>query len=164
MARAAATTTRSSSRGSSRSTTSSSSRSRSTPKKTAQKKTEQVAATAQGQAAELESKASGAVAQQLGERASQFSEQLTGTASDIREIGQHLRSQDNDAAARLADMAAERVGDVGTYLSGKSGDELLNDLEDLARRRPWLAAAGAAVAGFGLARVLSSSQRARASQ
>ena len=154
MARAAATTTRSSSR----------SRPSTSTKKTAQKKTEQAAATAQEQASELQSKASGAVAQQIGDRASQLSGQLTGTASDIREIGQHLRSQDNAAAAHVADLAAQRVDDVGNYLSGKSGDELLNDLEDLARRRPWLAAFGAAAAGFGVARVLSSSQRERASQ
>jgi len=158
MARAAATTSRSSSR--SRTSTSTSR----SAKKTAQKKTEQAAEAAQEQASELQSKASGVVSQQLGDRATQFSQQLNGTASDIREIGQHLRSQDNSAAAQIADLAAQRVDEVGNYLSGKSGDELLNDLEDLARRRPMLAAAGAAVAGFGLARVLSSSQRARANQ
>jgi hypothetical protein len=154
MARAAATTTRSTTR----------SRASTSTKKTAQKKTKQTAENAQEQASELQSQASSVVSKQLSERASHLSGQLTGTASDIREIGQHLRNQDNPAAAHVADLAAQRVDDVGSYLSGKSGDELLNDLEELARRRPWLAAAGAAVAGFGIARVLSSSQRARATQ
>jgi len=159
MARAAATTTRNSSSRSRSSTSTATS-----AKKTAQKKTQQAAATAQEQASELQSQASGVVSKQLSERASQLSGQLTGTASDIREIGQHLRGQDNTAAAHVADLAAQRVDDAGRYLSGKSGDELLSDLEDLARRRPWLAAAGAAVAGFGIARVLGSSQRARTAQ
>jgi ElaB/YqjD/DUF883 family membrane-anchored ribosome-binding protein len=116
---------------------------------------------AKSAANDAEQRARRTVLDQVGERSNQAGEQLSSTASDIREIATQLRGQDNDPAAKLADAAADRVQQAGDYLANSDPDALLNDLEDLARSKPWLTAASAVVVGFAAARALSSSSRRR---
>lgn len=112
-------------------------------------------------AEQAQQQAMGTVKEQLGQRSAQAAEQLRGTAHDVRELADQLRAQDNDAAARVAALVAEKVDGAGQYLGRSTPDELLDDLEDLARQRPWLAAFGAAAVGFAGARLLTSSRRRR---
>lgn len=98
---------------------------------------------------------------ELDERSGQFGEQLGSTASDIRQIAGQLRQQDNDGAARIADLAAEQIERAASYLSSTSGDALLEDVERLARSKPWLATGAAALTGFVASRALSASRRER---
>jgi ABC-type transporter Mla subunit MlaD len=98
---------------------------------------------------------------QLAERSNQAGDQLGTIAGDVRQIAEQLRDQDNDSAARIVDMAADRVEQVGSYLSQSSADKLLNDIEDFSRSRPWLVTAITAAAGFTAARGLSASSRRR---
>ena len=72
-----------------------------------------------------------------------------------------LRQQDNDGAARIADLAAEQIERAADYLSSTSGDALLEDVERLARSKPWLATGAAALTGFVASRALSASRRER---
>jgi hypothetical protein len=99
--------------------------------------------------------------QQVDARTSQAGDQLAQTAGDVRQIGAQLREQDNDGAARLADMAAERLESFAGYLSGADPDRIIDDVEDFARSRPWLAAGAGLAAGFAVTRALSASRRKR---
>jgi hypothetical protein len=111
--------------------------------------------------ASVQDRARATTRDQLSARSNEAGAQLAGVASDVREIATQLRDQDNDRAAQLASTAAERVDQVARYLSNSSADQLLADLEDFTRSRPWLAAAGAVVGGFAASRALSSSSRRR---
>jgi hypothetical protein len=68
-----------------------------------------------------------------------------------------LRQEGNETPARVAEQAADRIEQLGSYLESKRGDEMLRDVEDFARRRPWL------VAGIGLAAGLAASRFLKAS-
>ena len=50
---------------------------------------------------------------------------------------------------------------MGDYLKGASGDRLLRDVEDFARRQPWLVAAGGLALGFAASRFLKASSSRR---
>jgi uncharacterized protein YjbJ (UPF0337 family) len=97
----------------------------------------------------------------LGERSTQVGEQVSGHAGDLRSVAEQLRSQGNDAPARLADQAAERAQRFGGYLERADADTLLNDLEDAARRNPWAVALGGLALGFAASRFLKASSQQR---
>lgn len=98
---------------------------------------------------------------ELDERSGQVGAQLGSTAADIRQIAGHLRQQDNDSAAKLADLAAEQIDRAAGYLSSTNADALIEDVERLARSKPWLATGAAALTGFVASRALSASSRSR---
>ena len=56
---------------------------------------------------------------------------------------------------------AERSDRLGAYLTRTDGDGLLRDVEDFARRQPWLVVGAGAVAGFLTARFVKASSDAR---
>lgn len=126
-------------------------------KEKAQEATDQAQEKAQGVA----DKAQDSVRQQVDERTSQAGEKVSGTADDIRSVGEELRKQGKDGPAKLADRAAEETEKVGSYLSGNGPDQMLHDLEDFGRRRPWALLAGGLVAGAVAARFLKASSRSR---
>jgi hypothetical protein len=53
--------------------------------------------------------------------------------------------------------AADGIDRIGSYLQQQTGDELLRDVERFVRRRPWLTAGVATIAGVALSRFLKSS-------
>ena len=101
------------------------------------------------------------VRREVDERTSQAGEKVSGTAEDIRSIGEELRKQGKDGPGRLADQAAEQTEKVGSDLSGNGPDQMLHDLEDFGRRRPWALLAGGLLAGAAAARFLMASSRSR---
>jgi hypothetical protein len=103
---------------------------------------------------------------QVDQRSTQAGERLSGTAADVRSVAEELRRQGKDTPARLAERAAGQADRVADYLKGASGERLLRDGEDFARRRPWAVAAGGLVLGFTASRFLkaSSSRRYQATQ
>jgi hypothetical protein len=109
--------------------------------------------------------ARGRIGEQVDRRSTQAGERVAGTAADVRSIAEELRSQGKDAPANLAEQAANQADRVGDYLKGASGDRILRDVEDFARRQPMLVAAGALALGFAASRFLkaSSSRRYEAS-
>ena len=134
--------------------------------------TDQVKDQVRDKAEVAQDKARGAVGQargrlsdQVDQRSTQAGERVAGTASDVRSIAEELRSQGKDAPANLAEQVAGQADRVGDYLKGASGDRILRDAEDLARRQPMLVAAGALALGFAASRFLkaSSSRRYEAS-
>ena len=76
-------------------------------------------------------------------------------------MADELRKQGNDAPARYAEQAADRVEQVGTWLRDSDGDRILGDVEDFARRNPWGVAAAGLALGFAAARLLKASSAER---
>jgi hypothetical protein len=103
---------------------------------------------------------------QVDQRSTRAGERLAGTAADVRSVAEELRRQDKDTPARLAEQAAGQTDRVADYLKGASGERILRDVEDFARRRPWAVAAGGLALGFTASRFLkaSSSRRYQAAQ
>jgi vacuolar-type H+-ATPase subunit H len=109
--------------------------------------------------------ARGRLREQVDERSTQAGQQLSSAADDVRSVASELRTQGKDTPARYAEQAAEKAQQVGQRLQDASGDELMRDVEDFARRYPWAIAAGGLALGLAASRMLkaSSGERYRAS-
>jgi uncharacterized protein YjbJ (UPF0337 family) len=98
---------------------------------------------------------------QIDQRSTEAGERVTGTADDLRSVGEELRNQGKEGPAKIADQAADRIERAGSYLRDSDADRLLHDAEDFGRRRPWAVLAGGVVLGVAAARVLRASARDR---
>jgi hypothetical protein len=105
--------------------------------------------------------ARGRISEQVDQRSTQAGERIAGTASDVRSIADELRNQGKDAPATVAEQVANQADRVGDYLKGASGDRLLRDVEDFARRQPMLVAAAGLALGFAASRFLKASSSRR---
>jgi len=130
----------------------------------AQEKAQEVAGEAQEKARDVAGKAQENLRQEVDQRSTQAGEQVAGTAQDLRSVGEELRKQGKDAPAKLADRAAEQTDKVGSYLKEKGPDEMLHDVEDFGRQRPWAVLAGGLAVGVVAARFLKASSRNRYQQ
>jgi hypothetical protein len=116
----------------------------------------------------VQDKAKGALGQargqlrdQIDQRSTQAGERVANTATDVRSIADELRQQGKDTPARMVDQVAGQAERFGDYLKGASGDRILRDVEDFARSKPWLVAAGGLALGFAASRMLKASSRSR---
>jgi len=121
-----------------------------------------------GSGGQIQEKARDAAAQaqdtvrgQVDQQAKKAGEQISGTADDLRSVGEELRKQGKDGPAKLADRAAEQTEKVGSYLSDAAPDQMLHDAEDFGRERPWALLGGGLVLGAVAARFLKASSRGR---
>jgi hypothetical protein len=105
--------------------------------------------------------ARGRLGDQVDQRSTQAGERIAGTASDVRSIAEELRNQGKDGPATLADQVAGQADRVGDYLKGASGERILRDVEDVARRQPLLVAAAGLALGFAASRLLKASSGRR---
>ncbi len=105
--------------------------------------------------------ARGRISEQVDQRSTQAGERIAGTASDVRSIAEDLRNQGKDAPATLAEQVASQADRVGDYLKGASGDRILRDVEDFARRQPMLVTAAGLALGFAASRFLKASSSRR---
>jgi hypothetical protein len=131
---------------------------------TTQDKVQDVAAQAQDKAREAAGQAQKTLQEQVDQRAKQAGEQVNGTAGDLRSVGEELRKQGKDGPAKIADRAAEQTEKVGSYLSGTGPEQMLHDVEDFGRQRPWAMLAGGLALGAVAARFLKASSRSRYQQ
>src|SRR5215212_4422590 len=106
-------------------------------------------------------KARGRLSDQVDQRSTEAGERIAGTAGDVRSIAQELRGQGKDTPANLAEQVADQADRVGDYLKGASGDRILRDVEDFARRQPMLVAAAGLALGFAASRFLKASSSRR---
>ena len=127
----------------------------------AKEQASQLAGQAQEKAQEAKEQAKSQLHSQVDQRSTEAGQRVSGTAGDLQSVARSLREQGKDQPAQLAEKAAERIGKVGSYLEESDADRLLHDVEDYARRQPWVVGLGAAAIGFAAARFLkaSSSQR-----
>jgi hypothetical protein len=130
--------------------------------------TEQVKDQVRDKAQLAQEKARGALGQargrlrdQVDQRSTQAGDQVQSTAQDVRSMAEQLRSQGKDTPARVAEQVADRAESFGTYLRDADGERLLRDVEDFARRQPWLLAAGGLALGFAASRFLKASSSRR---
>lgn len=114
---------------------------------------------------EAKQQARGRLREQVDQRSTEAGQRLGSAADDVRSVAGELRAQGKDTPARYAEQAAEKAQQLGQRLQDASGDELLRDVEDFARRNPWAMAAGGLVLGLAASRMLkaSSGERYRAS-
>jgi ElaB/YqjD/DUF883 family membrane-anchored ribosome-binding protein len=116
------------------------------------------AASAQEKAVELKAQGRSRLGETLDERTTQAGGQARRMAQVLRQSGGQLREQgEGQQVAGMAEGAADRIERLGGYLEETSGNELLRDVEDFARRRPWM------IAGFGLVVGLAGSRFLKAS-
>ena len=116
------------------------------------------AASAQEKAVELKQQGRSKLGESLDERANQAGGQARKVAQVLRQSGGQMRQEgQGQQVASLAEGAADQVERLGSYLEQTSGNELLRDVEQFARRRPWI------VAGFGLLAGLAGSRFLKAS-
>src|SRR5919112_1772880 len=116
---------------------------------------------AQEKAKEVAGQAKGRLREQVDQRSTQAGQQLNSAADDVRPVAEQFRTQGKETPARYAEQAAERAQKVGQRLQDASGDELLRDVEDFARKNPWAVAAGGLVLGLAASRMLKASSGER---
>src|SRR5436190_6296673 len=123
-----------------------------------------VASDVQDKAVELKNQGRGKLGETLDRRTTEVGGQALQAAQVLRQSSTQLTSGGERNTAQVAhftDMAAEQVERLGGYLERASGDELLRDAEDFARRRPWMVAGIGLVAGLAASRFLKASSERR---
>jgi len=119
------------------------------------------ASTTQEKAMELRSRGADQLRQQLDSRTSDAGRQTRDVARALKQTSEQLRTDGKSQAAGITETAAERVEHFGRYLERVDGNELLNDAERFARRRPWLLAGIGLVAGVAASRMMKASSERR---
>jgi len=100
--------------------------------------------------------------EQTDQRTTQVGEQVTSIASALRETSDKLRDSSAGAApAKALDTVTEQVEHFGSYLTNIDAKQLMHDLDDMARKRPWAVAAAMFGVGMAASRVLGASSRDR---
>ena len=98
---------------------------------------------------------------QIDQRSTDAGERVQSLSSDLRSVGERLREDGKEGPANLAEQAADRAERFGGYLSDSDANTILEDVEDLGRRQPWLVLAGGIAAGIVSARLLKASSSSR---
>ncbi len=129
-----------------------------------QQKVQEAAQQAQQQAQNAAGQARERVRAQADRRSTEAGEQLSSQAGDIRTVAQQLREQGKDKPAQIAEQAAQRTEQIGSYLKQSDADRILSDAEDFARRRPWAVVAGGIALGLAASRFLKASSAGRYQQ
>ena len=122
------------------------------------------ASSVQEKAGELKEQGRNRLGETLDERTTQAGGQAQHMAVAMRQTVTQLRSQGEAGTAQMAGLfeaAADRVDNFGDYLQRTSGDRLLHDVEDFARRRPWAVAGIGLIAGLAASRFLKASSERR---
>jgi len=97
----------------------------------------------------------------LGDSRRQAADQIGGIASAFHSASAHLRDENQERIAGLADSLAGQVDQVSSYLRDANLDRMVRDVENLARRQPALVFGAALAIGLIGARFLKSSDSRR---
>ena len=98
---------------------------------------------------------------QISQRSTQAGEQVSSAADAMRRTSEQLRTEGKDSVAKIVEGVADRGEKLGSYLTRADGDQILRDVEDLARKQPWLFVGGSAVVGFLASRFMKASSSGR---
>ena len=110
---------------------------------------------------ELGEEAAFQVREQLDQRSTQAGEQVQAVGQALQSSVEQLRTEGMDVPAKVIALAAQRADDVGDYLKTAEADQILDDLENFARRRPWVTAGIGVLAGFVASRLVKASAERR---
>jgi ElaB/YqjD/DUF883 family membrane-anchored ribosome-binding protein len=127
----------------------------------AQEKAQEVRDKAGEQVRNASGQARDRVRSQVDERSTQMGQQVSTQAGDLRTVAEQLREQGKDSPARMVEQVADRAERAGSWLTESDADQILNEVEDFARSKPWAVAAGGLVLGFAASRVLKASSSRR---
>ena len=130
----------------------------------AKDKAQQAAGQAKEQAQQAAGQAKNTLRSQVDQRSTDAGERVGTLASDVRSVGDQLRQQGKEQPAKLADQAAERAERVSQYLTQSDGDRILEDIENVARKNPWIAIGGGLAVGLVASRFLKASSSRRYEQ
>jgi hypothetical protein len=122
---------------------------------------EGMAEQAQEKAQEATQQARRTLRDQVDSRSTQAGDQISQQAGDVRSLSQELRSQGKDGPAKIAEQAADRAEQVGSYLTRSDADRILDDIEDFSRSNPWAVMVGGLAVGFVASRFLKASSSDR---
>lgn len=92
---------------------------------------------------------------------SRATESMGAVADALRQTGQQLSSHDQAGIGRMAERAAEQLDRFSNDIQNKNVNELINDVENFARRDPQLFLGGAVVLGLFASRFFKSSANRR---
>lgn len=120
---------------------------------------DQAKETAMDKIDEAKSKGGDLARDQVDQRSTQAGEAVASTAEDVRAVGQTLREQGNDNAAKVVEQAAGYAQQAADYLRDTSPNKIMSDVERIARKQPWAVTLGGLLVGFAASRVLRSSAR-----
>ena len=123
--------------------------------------TEQVKERVQDVASEAKGQTREQLRNQISQRSSQAGDQVSSAADAMRRTSEQLRTEGKDSVAKIVDGVADRGEQLGSYLTRADGDQILRDVEDLARRQPWLFVGASAVLGFLASRFVKASSSSR---
>jgi ElaB/YqjD/DUF883 family membrane-anchored ribosome-binding protein len=101
------------------------------------------------------------VRQEIDTRSSQTGQQMTKTGSALRQTAEQLRGDRQEQPAKVLDAVADRTERLGGYLNQADGEQILRDVERMARQRPWVVAGAGTVLGFLAARFTKASSTRR---
>jgi hypothetical protein len=123
---------------------------------------QEAASTAHEKAVELTDHGKSKLGETLDQRTNEAGVQARKMAKALRRTGEQLSNEGNgQQVAGLTKGAADRIEQLGGYLERTSGGELVRDVEDFARRRPWTVAGMGLVAGLAASRFLKASSERR---
>jgi hypothetical protein len=113
--------------------------------------------TVKEQASQATDRAQQQAKSQLATRKNEAAGSLTDVSQAVSQVGSQLRQNEHDTLAQYADMAAQQVDRFASYLREHNVNEVLDEVQGLARRQPALFLAGAFALGVLGARFLKSS-------
>ncbi len=122
-------------------------------------KTDELREKARARASELQGK----VRDRAQWQQSRLAERVSRFGGAFRAAGRELRDEGDDMA-RFADTAGDKVDELARYLSERSPDQLLSDVQRQARDNPVFFIGGAFAIGFVAGRFLKAGTAHRASQ
>ena len=120
---------------------------------------EQAKGKAQQLASEAQQRASEQVKSGTTRGKDRAAETLSGVAQSLRLSSQQLREQNQEGVSRYTERAADQVEQLSNYLQNADVTELVDRIEDFARRQPTLFLGGTFALGLLGARFLKSSRR-----
>ena len=127
----------------------------------AKEKVQETAQQVQEKAQDVKGQAGGRIRQELDTRSTEAGSQLQSTAEAMRRTAEQLQQEGKETPAKVTNLVAERAERLGTYMTGANADRIVRDVENFARRQPWLVAIGGAMAGFFASRFLKASSGSR---
>ena len=97
----------------------------------------------------------------LEQQKGQLASWLDDVAQSVRQAGQSLREQEQDAPGRYSEQAADRIEQVAVYVRRKPVQQIRQDAEAYAREHPAIVLGSAVVVGMLAGRFLRSSSPAQ---
>jgi ElaB/YqjD/DUF883 family membrane-anchored ribosome-binding protein len=123
---------------------------------------QEAASPAQERAVDLKEQGKSKLGKTLDQRTNDAGSQAQKIAQALRRSGEQLSNEgDSQQVAGLAEGAADRIERLGSYLERTSGTELVRDVENFARRRPWMVAGMGLMVGLAASRFLKASSERR---